>query len=146
MSDEFLEDIDLEEFDIPVFVDENKEIEISIWIGKSKNIKELVYCDIDVEKLKQIAQEDLIDLKEYKIWFKYPSFSDNNFLLSQTIQNNSNDLQINQFELSIEKVNLLIKKWTFPENCNKENIEKLSPIVRLVIGMALDIKLKNNNS
>ena len=64
MSDEFLEDIDLEEFDIPVFVDENKEIEISIWIGKSKNIKELVYCDIDVEKLKQIAQEDLIDLKK----------------------------------------------------------------------------------
>ena len=143
MSEEFLENIDLEEFDIPVFIDQEKEIEITIWVGASKKSPDFIYCDFDFDKFKEVSGEDLKNFKEYKLWFRYPSFNDNNVLLSNSLKYSvSNELELSPTKLSFDRICMLIKRWTFPKECNTDNLKGLSPIVGLVVGMALDNELK----
>ncbi len=141
-EDNFLENINLEDFDVPCFIDETKEIEITIWIGNSKTVPDLVYCDFDKEKFIEVAGEDLFNSKEHKIWFKHPSFNDNNMLLSHSIEYTQDEKELAITKLSIERMYLLIKRWTFNQECSFENVRKLSPIISFVLGMALDTKLK----
>lgn len=147
MTDEnFLDNIDTEDFDIPIFIDENQEICVTLYLGSSKTVLGLIYCDMELDKLKEVAKDDLGKIEEHKFWFRLPNFKDNNDILDKSLKyNDESVMEISPLGTRAERVFLLIKRWTLKKPISKENVFSLSPLVGFMLGAAFELELKKLN-
>ena len=126
---------------IPIFVDKNAEIEISFAIGTSKTKYNFLYCDVNKEELKKVAEDDLNEIEEHKAWFREPNFEDANRIFDKSIDIKDAAFKVNFGDMRLERIVTLIKRWTLGESVSDKNVKDLHPLVAAVIGHQLDLAL-----
>lgn len=139
---------------VSVFVNEADEITIPLFIAASKANPSVVFADSDkTTLLKDCGDEidpDAVD--SHQIIFRTPSYADANRIIDSGIRMDDATFKINPSQMRLERICTLIKSWTFKGADGKEikpsreNVKKLHPVVALVLGAELEIKLREINA
>lgn len=110
---------------------------------------DILYCDMKenkealMENIKDIDKTEGFVVKEYKVVFRRPSFSDTISLYDSVVKTTEDGLQINPIVARYQKMISLIKEWNLTgevKKPTKEEIQKLHPMVAGMIGLRLDVE------
>lgn len=120
---------------LDMFVNESSCFEISIWVGKSKDTKE-VYADYDLDVLTDLYEDiDNESIQEVKATFKNPNSEDMFNISSELFDINEN---LKEQKFRIKRVGILLQSWSLPQPPTLEEVLRLKPIVSIAFACALE--------
>ena|ERR1035437_3678931 len=127
-----------------IFVDPDAEFKIQLYVSKTK---EKIVADTSKEALKE-TYEDIIDIDEYTVTFRYPTFQDNTVISNAAMSLVDGKLTINPTSMRLKRMQSLIKSWTFKDKDGKVTtpndslVSQLHPSIANVLSMALEQKME----
>ena len=124
-----------------LFIQEDDEFITEFTVAIDKN--GVIFCDISKESLeKSIDGTEDMDIQDYKVVFKKPSFGDNLELYREIFTAyGDSSVNFNPLRIRHNKMVALIKSWNLKgkdEKPTEKEILALSPIVSTVIGIQMD--------
>lgn len=134
---------------VDLFVDNSEEIDVKLYVAPSKTRK-YIYADIELDKLKEVAKDDIDEaaIEEHHFWFRSPSFGDSNKILDAAVRMKADSVEFSPSELRLERIATLALRWTFKGKDGKdtkptrENIRNLHPVVATIAGLDLEFQLQ----
>ena len=136
-----------------LFLTEEDVFEVKLFVGQSE--KGTICCDLDEEGVKFLLGRDDIEVEEYTVTFKEPSFGDiikltDILLSSRPSELDTVNYEVNPIETKLKTMGFLIKDWDLTDNSGKkiepieDNLRKLNPTIATAISLQLIDHLNSN--
>lgn len=126
-----------------LFVKENEEFTIGFTVAIDE--KGTIYCDINRESLIESIQETKnMDVQDYKVVFKKPSFGDTTKLYDSIFSLSDEGINFNPLSARYNKIVALIKSWNLngkEEKPTEQDVKSLHPLIATVIGIQVDLEI-----
>lgn len=120
-----------------LFIESNEFFDINFVVAKSKTGRN-IYASAKEDDLKLFEDADLDTIQRHSVKFRYPDFADTVTMVDSSISiiRNVPEIHLNRYKM--ERIIKLIKEWTLGVPTDRENIEKLNPVIAAVIGNEMD--------
>ena len=127
-----------------LFIQENEEFTIGFTVAT--NEKGSIFCDINKESLiESIQGVENMEIQDYKVTFKRPSFGDSLELYNSIFSvNDETGVNFNPLLARYNKIVALIKGWDLKEGGEKpteQEVRSLHPIIATVIAVQVDAEV-----
>ena len=126
-----------------LFLTEDDTFEVKLFVAEDEN--KTIYCDKNIDAVKLLMGERDLEIEEYSISFKKPSFGDL-ITLTDLVMQVSNKItgDVNPLTVKLKTMSHLLRDWSFVDKngikvpVKEENMMKLDPIIAVNIGMQFD--------
>ncbi len=126
-----------------LFVKENEEFIVKFTVATDE--EGTIFCDINRESLiESIKETKNMDVQDYKVVFKRPSFGDTTKLYDSIFSLGDDGVNFNPLSARYNKIVALIKSWNLngkEEKPTEQDIRSLHPLVATVIGIQVDLHI-----
>lgn len=124
---------------LELFINAEDEIIVEFAVGAAKDDPKSIYADVSVEKLKEVYDDvDDETIEQHKAVFRRPTFADISSLYDKAFSIVGTEIKANASSMRLDKMAKLLKSWTLKRPATAEEINRLNPIIALVIGSELD--------
>ena len=130
-----------------LFLTEDDTFEVKIFVAEDE--EKTIYCDKNIDAVKLLMGERELEIEEYSILFKKPSFGDL-IALTDLVMKVSDKItgNVNPLTIKLKTMSHLLRDWSFVDKngtkipAKEENMMKLNPIIAVNIGMQFDEALE----
>lgn len=134
-----------------LFLTEEDVFEVKLFVAEGE--KGNICCDLNAAGVKFLLGKDDIEVEEYTVVFREPSFGDivklTNILLHSVTDDSGG---VNPIEVRLKTMGFLIKDWDLTDNSGnkikptEDNLRKLNPTIATAISLQVDDHLNTNSS